>query len=85
MEVFPRGKKTIFNEKRKISKNHNPLIISEIGINHNGKIDVALKMVDAAKRAGAEIVKHQTHIPEEEMSLEAKKLNQETKVKIFIL
>ena len=42
-------------------------------------------MVDAAKRAGAEIVKHQTHIPDEEMSLEAKKLNQETQIKISIL
>ena len=31
-------------------------------------------MVDAAKKAGAEIVKHQTHIPDEEMSLEAKKI-----------
>ena len=67
-------KKLFSIENRKISKNHNPLIIPEIGINHNGKIDVAFKMVDAAKRAGAEIVKHQTHIPEEEMSLEAKKI-----------
>jgi N-acetylneuraminate synthase len=67
-------KKFFSIENRKISKNHNPLIIPEIGINHNGKIDVAFKMVDAAKRAGAEIVKHQTHIPEEEMSLEAKKI-----------
>ena len=60
-------------EKRKIGKNYPPLIIPEIGINHNGRIDVAFKMVDAAKKAGAEIVKHQTHIPDEEMSLEAKK------------
>jgi sialic acid synthase SpsE len=67
-------KKLFSIENRKISKNHDPLIIPEIGINHNGKIDVAFKMVDAAKRAGAEIVKHQTHIPEEEMSLEAKKI-----------
>ncbi len=61
-------------EKRKIGKNYPPLIIPEIGINHNGRIDVAFKMVDAAKKAGAEIVKHQTHIPDEEMSLEAKKI-----------
>lgn len=67
-------KKLFSIENRKISKNHDPLIIPEIGINHNGKIDIAFKMVDAAKRAGAEIVKHQTHIPEEEMSLEAKKI-----------
>ena len=31
-------------------------------------------MVDAAKRAGAEVVKHQTHVVEDEMSIEAKKV-----------
>ena len=59
---------------RLIGKDHKPLIIPEIGINHSGSLDVACKMVDAAKRAGAEIIKHQTHIPEDEMSLEAKKI-----------
>ena len=46
----------------------------EIGINHNGSIETAFKIVDAAKRAGAEIIKHQTHIPDDEMSTEAKKI-----------
>ena len=61
-------------ENRLISKNQKPLIIPEIGINHNGSLEIAFKIVDAAKRAGAEIIKHQTHIPEDEMSLEAKKI-----------
>jgi N-acetylneuraminate synthase len=61
-------------EKRLISINHKPLIVPEIGINHNGSLEVAFKIVDAAKRAGAEIIKHQTHIPEDEMSNEAKKI-----------
>ncbi len=50
------------------------LIICEIGINHNGSLKIAKKMVDAAKKAGAKIIKHQTHIPDEEMSSESKKI-----------
>ena len=38
------------------------------------RLDVAIKMVDAAKKSGAKIIKHQTHIPEDEMSVEAKKV-----------
>lgn len=36
------------------------LIIAEAGVNHNGKIDLALKLCDEAKKAGADIVKFQT-------------------------
>ena len=49
-----------------------PLVIPEIGINHNGDLAVAKKMVDAAHRAGARLIKHQTHIIEDEMSGKAK-------------
>ena len=35
-------------------------IIAEAGVNHNGDIDVALKLIDAAKDAGADCVKFQT-------------------------
>ena len=61
-------------ENRLIGKNQKPLIIPEMGINHSGSLEIAFKIIDAAKRAGAEIIKHQTHIPEDEMSLEAKKI-----------
>jgi len=50
------------------------LVIVEIGINHEGSLETAFKMVDAAYRAGAEIIKHQTHIVEDEMSGEARKV-----------
>lgn len=40
-------------------------IIAEAGVNHNGSLDLALKMADAAKAAGADIVKYQTFQPEE--------------------
>ena len=46
----------------KISEKSKPFIIAEIGINHEGSIQTAFEMVDAAKRAGAECIKHQTHI-----------------------
>lgn len=35
-------------------------IIAEAGVNHNGSLDVAMKMVDAAKAAGADYIKFQT-------------------------
>ncbi len=57
---------------RQIGPNHPPLVIAEIGINHNGSLSVAKKMVDAAISAGAEMIKHQTHIVEDEMAAAAK-------------
>ena len=59
---------------RKISSNHFPLIIAEIGINHGGSLDVAKNMVYEAAKSGAECVKHQTHFVEDEMTEEAKKI-----------
>ena len=59
---------------RKIGLDYTPLVIAEIGINHEGSLTVAKEMVDAAKRAGVEVVKHQTHIVEDEMSRAAKKV-----------
>lgn len=59
---------------RKIGYNYKPVVIAEIGINHEGSLKTAFEMVDAAHKAGAEIVKHQTHIVEDEMSGHAKKV-----------
>jgi N-acetylneuraminate synthase len=59
---------------RKIGIDYPPLVIAEIGINHEGSLAVAKEMVDAAHRAGVEVVKHQTHIVEDEMSGAAKKV-----------
>ena len=36
------------------------LIIAEAGVNHNGRLDLALKLCDEAKKAGADVVKFQT-------------------------
>ena len=51
-----------------------PLVIPEMGINHEGSLEVAKLIVDAAARAGARIIKHQTHMVEDEMCQEAKKV-----------
>ncbi|MBZ4036575.1 N-acetylneuraminate synthase [Flavobacterium sp. 17A] len=59
---------------RKIGPDYPPLVIAEIGINHEGSLQVAKEMVDAAQRAGVEVVKHQTHIVEDEMTGAAKKV-----------
>lgn len=57
---------------RKVGYNYDPLVIAEIGINHNGSLDVAKKIVDSAIESGAEVIKHQTHIVEDEMSRDAR-------------
>ena len=59
---------------RKIGQDYAPLVIVEIGINHEGRLKTAFEMVDAAHKAGAEIIKHQTHVVEDEMSKAAKKV-----------
>ncbi len=61
-------------KNRKIGMNQPPLVIAEIGINHGGSLKIAFEMVDAAHKAGAEVIKHQTHVVEDEMSFEATKI-----------
>lgn len=59
---------------RRIGDNYEPVVIAEIGINHEGSLDLAIDMVDAAVSVGVEIIKHQTHIVDDEMSEEAKSI-----------
>lgn len=59
---------------RKIGPDYYPIVIVEIGINHEGSLKTAFKMVDAAHKSGAEIIKHQTHVVEDEMTDEARKV-----------
>ena len=51
---------------------HPPIVVAEIGINHEGSLQTAIDMADAALDAGVVFIKHQTHIPDAEMSEEAK-------------
>ena len=63
---------------RPVGPDHLPLVIAEIGINHGGDLSVALEMVDAASSAGVEVVKHQTHDVDDEMSAAARNVIPET-------
>ncbi|MBM3124046.1 MAG: N-acetylneuraminate synthase [Chloroflexi bacterium] len=50
--------------KRKIGDGHPAYIIAEVGINHNGDIGIAKKIIEAAVHAGADAVKFQKRTPE---------------------
>lgn len=48
-------------------------IVAEVGVNHNGELEIAKKLVDAAVAAGADAVKFQTFIPKEVVTCGAEK------------
>ncbi|MBI4931333.1 MAG: N-acetylneuraminate synthase family protein [Bacteroidetes bacterium] len=48
----------------RIKKNKSPYIIAEVGSNHNGDMDLARKLVDAAKKCGCDAVKFQSWTPQ---------------------
>ena len=47
------------NQNKFIGENEYPFIIAEIGNNHNGNLDTAMKLIESAKKAGADAVKFQ--------------------------
>jgi N-acetylneuraminate synthase len=56
---------------RKISREHPPFVIAEVGINHEGSLKKAMMMVAAAAKVGCECVKFQCHVIEDEMTMDA--------------
>jgi len=54
-------------DNRLIGENTSPLVIAEIGINHEGDAAKARRMVDDAAAAGCECVKFQCHVIDDEM------------------
>lgn len=51
-------------ERRRIAADAAPYVIAEMSANHNGHIDTAFKIIEAAKQAGADAVKLQTYKPD---------------------
>ena len=49
---------------RMVGDNHPAYIVAEIGINHNGSVEVAKQLIDAAKHGGVDAVKFQKRTPE---------------------
>src|ERR1035437_1314715 len=58
---------TLRIDGRSVGRGYPPLVVAEIGINHEGSIDKAIRMVDDAAAAGCECAKFQCHVIEDEM------------------
>ena len=53
-------------------KQNKTIIIAEVGVNHNGRIDLAKKLINIASKAKVDYVKFQTSIPSLHISQNAK-------------
>ncbi|MDL0434106.1 N-acetylneuraminate synthase family protein, partial [Marinobacter sp. TBZ242] len=49
---------------RRIAADQPPYVIAEVSANHNGKLETALRIIEEAKKAGADAVKLQTYRPD---------------------
>jgi len=79
-DLYMKNKKNNFIY-RNIIKRKNPYIIAEIGINHNGNINLAKKMILSAKKNGAACVKFQALIADRYISKYANKAGYQKRVK----
>lgn len=59
-----KNKREIIVGNQFIGDNHPVFVIAEIGINHNGSIELAKQMIDGAKNSGCDAVKFQKRTPE---------------------
>jgi N-acetylneuraminate synthase len=57
-------KREVKIDDRLVGDGHPTFIVAEIGINHNGDLDIAKQLIDVAKWAGADAVKFQKRTPE---------------------
>ena len=66
-----------------VGENFKPFIIAEAGINHNGSVKKALKMVEIAKECKADAIKFQTYSTDEFISNKNKKYKYKIKNKVI--
>ena len=62
-------------EDKLIGEGEPCFIIAEAGVNHNGSVELAKKLITVAKDAGADAVKFQTYHAEEIVTLKSKRLS----------
>ncbi len=70
--------KTVMLGNRPIGHDHPCYIIGEIGLNHNGDVEIAKKLIDTAKLAGCDAVKFQKRTPELCVPPEQREIKRET-------
>src|SRR5262245_35053963 len=63
---------------RQVGDGHPTYVIAEIGINHNGDLNIAKKLIDSAVHAGADAVKFQKRMPDISTPPEQQKQMRET-------
>src|SRR5438445_9401200 len=65
--TYATGQRTIRIGDHLVGDGQPPMVVAEVGINHNGDVNLAKLMVKTAKAAGAHCIKFQTHITRKEM------------------
>lgn len=70
--------KTMQLGRRTIGSGHPTYVVAEIGINHNGDLDIARRLIDAAAHAGVDAVKFQKRTPALCIPAEQKDVKRET-------
>ena len=60
LSILLKGEEKNMFQFEEIKEFGKPYIIAEIGANHNGDMELAKKMIDEAKRCGADCVKFQS-------------------------
>jgi sialic acid synthase SpsE len=72
---FFKFNRNIVNKNIKIGDKFKPLVIAEAGINHNGSVDIAKKLIDQSKIAGCDVIKFQSFLKDSRISGKVKSSN----------